>query len=568
MPFYEGSVKDGEFWYRIRRFSGNPLAPKQTTRLARVHLESGIKRETAFEFDEHYVLPVWIGDTLFVYTRSAIYQADGNSLVKLEPLPFSNYLSPPFLYDGQMAVVYNTEKPDDDNDLHENVRLWHLIDGKFVEGRRILLPRMGQFWFDDPQVGHKVLFPRTSESLESRIADPRSYFFTYRLIVVQHEKKTHLFLADPVGICSAYRNGFEFADESSELPSALAPENAPHDVSGWEPILPEYPNDWLQMVCDQNGLLFASMTSAKGHPSLVRHHFKGGAEVLTGDLSQSPREPFLWVAVDHPGNSTYVIHSGTWSATIRRIEGNSVQPPHLVVPGFQDGYIARWQRVVLRLLIVWSLPTLILTALQAWYARRQRNFASAISKPSVVLASLWRRAIALGIDLTSMTVVSWLIWRLYLWWFGLVWNHSSEQELADSLSDVEWGIRSGNLIQCWHALRPSQIGWLTIPFDFGSTYFGFAVASVLPVFLAKVYIEGRTGLTLGKWLLKIRTVRSTQRDCGFSRALVRNVAYFIDLPFLLTPLPALSSMLLSDCRQRIGDRIADTNVIVDESGDS
>ena len=74
-------------------------------------------------------------------------------------------------------------------------------------------------------------------------------------------------------------------------------------------------------------------------------------------------------------------------------------------------------------------------------------------------------------------------------------------------------------------------------------------------------MEGRYGITPGKWLLGLRTVRTTLRPCGVARAIVRNVFYCFDLPLLLTPLPAAISLMFSDHRQRLGDRAADTIVV-------
>jgi uncharacterized RDD family membrane protein YckC len=68
-------------------------------------------------------------------------------------------------------------------------------------------------------------------------------------------------------------------------------------------------------------------------------------------------------------------------------------------------------------------------------------------------------------------------------------------------------------------------------------------------------------MTIGKWFLGIRTVRSTLRPCGFARSLIRNFLYWVDLPFLLTPFPAAMSMLCTQQNQRLGDRVADTVVV-------
>ena len=54
------------------------------------------------------------------------------------------------------------------------------------------------------------------------------------------------------GLYTGYRSGFEFGDEFANCASAMAPENAPHDVSGWVPIV------WVQIASDRHGLLLIS----------------------------------------------------------------------------------------------------------------------------------------------------------------------------------------------------------------------------------------------------------------------------------------------------------------------
>lgn len=561
MRFYEGSVKNGDFWYRVRRATGDPLSPKIVTRLARLNLETGVESETEFEFDEDYVLPVWLGEMLYVFTRTGIYQITGNSISKLEPAPFPVCLSPPFLYNGRITVIYDASALHEGS--HEHVQLAQWQDGEWINGRRILLPGW-RFWVDDPQRGTKVLNPRTSEITDTRVSSPTSYYFTYGLIVAQHEQRVHVMLARLGAYCSGYRDGFEFGDEHSDVPSALAPENAPHEVSGWKPILADgADDDWVQMACDDDGLLFVSTNKPQ---RIVRRHFDGRSEELTGDKSVLPQEVTPWIAVDSLAKSTYLIRSNPFwgSASIRRIEGNVLRPPHLVVPGFERDYIARWQRVGWRLLSVWLVPIIVLVSLQQWLTVRQVIAPDIAAGPPMLLASSWQRASSFLIDLILCVVLSWLLWRFYLWSSGVVRQSLNPPSLADMLTNIEWSIRTGNVLEFWQCLRESSIGWLTIPFDMSSAFFAIFYASVLPVFVAKVCVEGRTGLTPGNYLLGIRTVRTTLRSCGVARTLLRDLAYYIDAPFLLSPLPAVVSMLLSDYNQRIGDRLADT-IVVDAS---
>jgi hypothetical protein len=74
-------------------------------------------------------------------------------------------------------------------------------------------------------------------------------------------------------------------------------------------------------------------------------------------------------------------------------------------------------------------------------------------------------------------------------------------------------------------------------------------------------VQARWGLTPGKWLMGLRTVRTSLRPCGFARSLLRELFMAFDAPLLLTPFPGITSMLSTDCRQRLGDLAADTIVV-------
>jgi hypothetical protein len=75
-----------------------------------------------------------------------------------------------------------------------------------------------------------------------------------------------------------------------------------------------------------------------------------------------------------------------------------------------------------------------------------------------------------------------------------------------------------------------------------------------------LYVVTQTAI-YRKWLLGLDTVRTTLRPCGFARALVRNLIYYFDLPFLASPLLGPVSIMFSDQCQRLGDRLADTIVV-------
>ena len=129
------------------------------------------------------------------------------------------------------------------------------------------------------------------------------------------------------------------------------------------------------------------------------------------------------------------------------------------------------------------------------------------------------------------------------------WNWT-EKELCNKLFDCEKAIdatlKSGPFIR-----TPGNLGIILTTIVMFSGFY-----------CIKSLVEGRCGITCGKALVGIRTVSSTLRPCGFARALLRDLLYCIDIPLLVTPLPASISIVLTEHRKRLGDRVADTLVIV------
>ncbi len=553
MRNFHGSLKDGELWYEVTDFSGNPFEPKMTTRIKRLNLETGEQRNADFNLGNiNSAIPVWIGDTLYLSADNAIYQVDGASLIRLEPAPFASCLSLPFEYEGHITVVYDGNKRN--NGCPENVRLAHWIDGQWIVGRPILLPGCDQHFYDDPQRGKKVLLPRTSAS-DGQLSNFGTCLISpFEITVTNSEHVSHLLLTSMGSALSVYRSGFQFDDVIEECASAMAPENAPHEVSGWDPFL------WVQIASDRHGLLFISTNESM---RFVRQYADGRVVRLVGDTTADSDDQIPWIAANPSEDISYVISSDqSWgSATVRRIDGQTRHPPHLSIPGFQQQYIDRWKRVMLRLLSVWILSMVVLLACTNFVTGCSTLTPFSSHRTSVLLATVWRRALAFLIDMALLLVVSNGLWRIYLWGLGLNWPISNEPDLADSLVGVEWGIRMGDLDYVYTSLAISPMYWITLPFDLHSPFFGILVASILPTCVLKVYLESRSGQSPGKWLMGIRTVQTTLKPVRFASVLARNLLYCVDIPLMLTPIPAAISILLSNRLQRIGDRVADTIVI-------
>ncbi len=73
--------------------------------------------------------------------------------------------------------------------------------------------------------------------------------------------------------------------------------------------------------------------------------------------------------------------------------------------------------------------------------------------------------------------------------------------------------------------------------------------------------QARWGVTVGKWSCDIRTLQTTLKPCGFTRSLVRELVFWVDVCSLLCWTPGIVSIALTDRRQRLGDIVGDTIVV-------
>jgi len=79
--------------------------------------------------------------------------------------------------------------------------------------------------------------------------------------------------------------------------------------------------------------------------------------------------------------------------------------------------------------------------------------------------------------------------------------------------------------------------------------------------LTLVIMQGRWGITPGKWLLRLRTVRTSLRPSGFARSLAREIVLVVDCLCGLCWTPGILCIALTTTRQRLGDLVADTIVV-------
>lgn len=89
----------------------------------------------------------------------------------------------------------------------------------------------------------------------------------------------------------------------------------------------------------------------------------------------------------------------------------------------------------------------------------------------------------------------------------------------------------------------------------------------LPLWIALVVayypvLEGLTGFTLGKLVVRIKVVDAMGGLPGMKKALLRTLLRLVEVnPFLLGGIPAGIAVLVSKKRQRLGDMVAGTFVL-------
>jgi uncharacterized RDD family membrane protein YckC len=564
---YQGCLRNGELWFAVLKPKGDPLMPEADCLIKRLDLETGIECDTGLVIaGRDFGYPIWMGDELYVETFSAIYRKEGTSLKRVSTNPgrSTSLIVPPFLYQDQLTTVVET------ND--GGFRLLHLLEDKWAEGRKILLPTPGRVWYHDPQRDRRVLLPLTSEQPVLK----RTVVSRLFLQVLWRDGQIHLHLTDDLGF-EAYRCGFEFADDSSEIASGFAPVNFAKEVTGWMPIQTERSGDrwkssWIGMGSDRDGLVFCSWD---GSNRVVRRTNDGRWEdVIESGGMRTVRTPHFAQNQTDPIN--YIIEEDQrWSSvTVRRVEGNTVHPVHLTLPGFRRDYLARWQLLFAGLLIAWLTHLAVLTGGMAYLTLGQSKPHYEFGIQQVSLASIGRRGLALSFEAFLLVTILFASGYVRSWIVDGEWERSTESELSDAFYVVETDFLQGGLIGLERI--PSELSKGIFLMVFGHPRNDPSRFSPLPFIVSigiapimlwclMLYFDGRYGITPGKWLLGIRTMRSTLRPCGFVRALVRDVLYWVDIPLLMTPIPAAISMVFSQHRQRLGDRIADTIVVTASS---
>ena len=357
-----------------------------------------------------------------------------------------------------------------------------------------------------------------------------SPWFTSELRVISDQDSFFLFFSDGVKI--RFQEGIPFVSDFDPA-SALHPENqiltsgrmASLPNPNWmtTPIAYSWGISWDAAII--NGELYAFSNSSWNNGTAIQQFkLRNGAWTAAAPNFVTQASSFSVAG----GESGYFVGNDLRLHVIDEFKG--------IMEIEEGARLAESTQAFLRFLM-WMTPGLIATGVlvagTSWLMGRHRRPDYLFGKRTVIQASMLRRGIARAVD-TIVTVFPPAFWMVVA-----VMNESDFRA------------------------NPGVFGVPTsVPVLLFSIF-----AIWLGVILVISYMEGHYGMTPGKWLCGIRTMRTTLRPCGMVRSLARELLIYADSLFLLTWLPGVLLIAFTRNWQRLGDLAADTVVILSPKPD-
>lgn len=536
-----GTVKNGQIWFPV--FDSGPGSDFYRCRLKCLHLTSGQEFETGISKVGEVIRPVWKEDGFYAETQSQIYRINDGKLVDIceTPPPHPNFDCDVFLYNRLLtSIVPRTEG---------GFRLIHCFDGEWSDGTTIPLFSLQVGWIMDEN-GQTRNYREIRPSNPSQNAPIAIAVFRLGevLYMIQTGKSFEL----------SFRVGLGDSDPSSQVNSETA------RSATWKEIIPfnlVQPSE-ASVVCNRDRLLAVGrvawhLETAIGHRWTIRQFREGGEWVELKGLERLNSTNQLYLIGDPHGNYAYAVDVNTsWgSAAFYKIDADTVQPPFLVFNGRRYSYLGWWGGIIAGCLLAWLCHVVILVCGLRWLRRPNGRYLYAFGDQVVSLVSpcCRLRSGAVNIFLICAIVLPAIAIQIRLL-HGFSFSGLTLNRLSEALREFEiddWGegrifLRADLMMQ----YLASQFAYLPL-----------MICEVMILFAAWIGIQFFWGKTPGEWLTRTRVVRSDLRECTLGSIIIRTLFYWIDLPLLLTPLPAFVSMAFSDELQRWGDRVADTIVI-------
>ncbi len=363
--------------------------------------------------------------------------------------------------------------------------------------------------------------------VEAPITSFVSGWFRPELRVISYGETLHLFFFDGQQI--SYREGVTFVLDSDPV-SALSPENSPTADPLVSVVPTKLPPNWQYTLISVNWSTLWDVAFINdelhlfclysGNSAMQRYQLQNGLWMNTSSSLSVTTSSFSIAS----GSPSYLV---TDVLELVVVDGSANAQP--TIAGRQATYEFQNMYSDLGMIIRYSLAIGLLLIGTWWLMRRFRSSQYVYGKRNVIQASVLRRCLARCVDSILTVLPAWF------------WLSTS----MDGNSDLRFSGASSN--------DPL----LTLLKFF--LIFGLWVGSIVVISVA----EGCWGFTPGKWLLGIRTLRTTLRPCGILRALVREMLVYVDSLFFLTWIPGVLLIAFSKNWQRLGDFAADTVVVLE-----
>ncbi len=401
-------------------------------------------------------------------------------------------------------------------------------------------------------VSHELVLPDSQPTLIDGI--PIDFKMASKAICINQGDRIHLFIDvegrllhhEGLELRAAVGSAASKVGVLEQPVSALNAENRPADVSGWTVVnkvpmhatgtfvgYPAFSNKFGMFVDGKPAAIVVDTADAS---AVVGHLFR----LENGQWSEFATQTFPFgtsairavICQDH--QSSFVL-AKTSAGLVHLYEVNA--DGIRVVPSSQslsfDSFMA-WQSLtegaalLVVVLVLGGIYGLGATVLMWFYTRPDYGF----GLQEVKLAPILRRALARVIDLgliglSTVTLAWWLTRDMD--WLSLI----EALNLRVSHPTVE----SAKRIVC------TLIVWLVV------------CEGLL------VVAQARWGLTVGKWCCDLRVIQTSMRPCGLARSLVRELLLYVDACGFLCWTPGITSIALTNHRQRLGDVIGDTIVV-------
>ncbi len=491
--------------------------------------ETGTKTESVVTLPTQLYFVRSYGDRLFFVSNP-----DSFEFVDGEPQP-SDYRSPHFdpelngcfSTNGELALIENTHHP-------------FFFICQFQNGSwnrfAILLPDLDQTW----------PFGKTHLNFKNAT----------NLSCVQHGNVIHLFLKvdgrllhhqgldlqpEATSRIAPGRQAPFVIDPTEMTVSALMPSNDITAIAGWS-LVGVAPEDRAASTDSrtrvQEGFLIDGHPAAlivdesrKGYPVGDLYRMNDGIWSQMGSIEFPFGTTEFRTLTTADSQKAYILASSSMGGgTFYCVDGEGIRLTRTDPPNFDQTIAAIRQHVMPpNVGLMMGIPVGLFVWLIMWMFKKP-DYEFGIQ--SVKLASLGRRGLARLIDLALI-----LSTTLGLGWFltrGFDWLTLQEAlNLHLDHPTFQSAVRIGVLLGIWMT---------------------FAALSF-------IVMQGRNGLTPGKWICGLRTLRTTLRPCGFARSLARELMMCVDTCNFLLWTPGIVSIALTKDRQRLGDLIAETVVV-------